>query len=102
MFFKSLRDRAQWITLGSAGILFSMDMYCRLSGCYDWRTGTDRTPTGLMPAWLLLIPLTFLLAIISIPRWPAFVAIVILGWIVFLSIGSDWPMQSHWFEWLFH
>jgi len=101
MTFQGFRDRIQWLALGSAGVVVSTDVYCRLRPCYDWRTGTDHTPTDVMPAWLLLMSLTFLLAIISIPRWPALVALMVLGWIVFLSLGSDWPIENHWFNWLF-
>jgi hypothetical protein len=97
--FKSFRDKAQWIALTSALILFALDMYCRVK-CYDISTGAgiDKTPGGLMPVWGLLIPFTFLSGLVTLPRWQSFIALLVVGWVTLLSIGSDWPQAGEWFN----
>ena len=94
MTFKAFRDKAQWVALGSAIILFVGDWYCRVS---FWRInengwGETRTPAGVVPAWLLLWLLTLVSGLITLPRWQSFLALLSALWVVFMTMQGHWPI----------
>lgn len=100
MTFSSFRDKVRWVALISAVILFSLDMYCR------WSCSTiiisssgvpfkvDNSPRGFMVIWLSALVITLLSGLITLPRWQSFLALLTVGLVIFLSVGSGWPSAS--------
>ena len=94
MTFNSFRDKAQWVALTCAILLFIVDWYCRIS---FWRInefgwGETTTPAGVVPAWLLLLLTTSLLSIVTLPRWQSFAGLLAVGWVIFMTMQGHWPV----------
>ena len=104
MTFTSFRDKVRWIALVSGLVLFSLDMYCR-KYCYQIIIGSgtngpvpfkiDSTPRGFMVVWLSLLLITLLSGLITLPRWQSFLALLVVGLVIVLTVSSGWPIVSH-------
>jgi hypothetical protein len=87
MTFKRVRDWLQWFALALALVLFVGDWWARthyvslVGGAY-----VDSTPEAVNQIWLLLVPFTFIVGILSLPRITSFVALLSVLWVLFLSI----------------
>jgi hypothetical protein len=87
MSLKRFRDWLQWFALALAVVLFVGDWWARahyvsfVGGSY-----IDSTPEVVNQIWLLLVPLTFIVGILSLPRIPSFLALLSVLWVMFLSI----------------
>ena len=87
MTLKVFRDRLQWLALTLAMILFAGDWWARahyVSFVND--VYLDSTPRIVNQVWLLLVPLTFISGVLSLPRIPSFLALLSVLWVLFLSI----------------
>ena len=93
MSLRSIRDKiARW-SLIAAGILFVGDWYCRVSFWHinENYVGETTTPAGVVQAWLLLLLLTLVSGLASIPRWQSFVALACASWVVLMTLQGHWP-----------
>jgi hypothetical protein len=88
-----LRKKLRWLSLISAVILFSLEMYCRRN-CYQIIIGSgisggvpfkiDRTPKGFMVVWIFFLLVAVLSGLLSLPRWQSFLALLTVGLVIFL------------------
>jgi hypothetical protein len=107
MSFSSFRDKLRWAALISALVLFSLDMYCRRN-CYQIIIGSgvngpvpfkiDTTPKGFLLVWVSLLFITLLSGLITLPRWQSFLALLTVGLVIVLTVGSGWPIASQGFH----
>jgi hypothetical protein len=87
MTFKVFRDKAQWVTLGLALFLFVVDGFARIhyvnfvDGSY-----VDSTPRIVNQLWLLIVFSVLLAGLLTLPRWPSFLALLSFAWVIFISI----------------
>ncbi len=93
MTFRSFRDKVRWLALISALLLFSLDVYCRRY-CYQIIIGSgpngpipfkvDNAPRGFMVVWMLLLLITLLSGLMTLPRWQSFVALLTVALVTLL------------------
>src|SRR6266849_3068124 len=103
MTLSSFRQKVRWMPLIGALILFCLEVYCR-EYCYQIIIGSgpngpvpfaiDQTPTGFMFVWLFALIITVLSALITVPRWQSFLALLMVGIAIFLPLGSEPPMAT--------
>jgi len=97
MTFSSSRQKVKWVTLISAFVFLGLDSYCRRY-CYQIIIGSgkngpvpfkiDNSPKGFMVLWVCVLCLTLLSALIALPRWQSFLALMVVGLVTFLWFYS--------------
>ena len=83
MTFRKFRDRAVWVALAGAIIIFAGQWIVSVH-YVDREVWVDRTPPILdllgLCAWLV----TFVLGLLTLPRWQSFVALAACLWVTFI------------------
>jgi hypothetical protein len=85
MTFKALRDKAQWIALAGALVIFfgqwwAQDHYVNR---IRW---VDHTPPVLNLIGFVLTVFTFGLGLLTLPRWQSFLALLASLWVTLIFI----------------
>jgi hypothetical protein len=81
MTFRDVRNKVRWAALTSGVLLvgtqwYKTRVYPKWNGVY---------PSPELDLFVLgLIPVTFMLALFSIPRWQSWCALASVGWAIFL------------------
>jgi len=87
MTLKRFRNIIQWPTLALAVVLFAGDWFTRVHYvAFIDNAYIDSTPRIVNQIWLLLLFVTFVFGIVTIPRVPSFLALLSVLWVLFLSI----------------
>jgi hypothetical protein len=82
---RRLRDIASWTALGGAFVIAAGQWIVDII-YVDREVWVDRTPRGLILVGFLLTLLTFLFALMALPRWQSFVALLAVLWVTFISL----------------
>lgn len=101
---RAWRQRLWFMPLLSVLIFASLDTYCR-NNCYTFLAGSgatadagtavmklDATPPGFMAIWLATLVITLASSLISLPRWSAWLALLIVCILAYFSVDSRWSM----------
>lgn len=81
MTFRDIRSKVRWVALLSGALLVGTQWY-KIQVYPKWNGVFPAPELDLLV--LVLIPVTFLLALFSIPRWQSWCALVFVGWAIFL------------------
>ncbi len=83
MTFKEFREKAEWVALAGAVIIFAGQWS---SSVYyvDRELWVDRTPVILNFLGLCTTLLTLVLGLLTLPRWQSFVALAACVWVTFI------------------
>jgi hypothetical protein len=87
MTIRRFRKIIQWPTLALAIGLFAGDWWSRTHYVTFTNNGyVDSTPRIVNQIWLLLLTVTLVFGIVSLPKAPSFLALLAVVWILFLSL----------------
>jgi hypothetical protein len=85
MTFAQFKDKARWAGFAGAVAIFG-GQWLLHQAFVDRIAWVDNTPPLLNLLGLLATAITFLIAMLTIPRWHSFVAIGAVLWVVFIWI----------------
>jgi hypothetical protein len=83
MTFKEFRDKAEWIALAGAVIIFA-GQWSTSVYYVDRELWVDRTPAVLSLLGFCATLLTLVLGLLTFPRWQSFVAIAACLWVTLM------------------